>query len=445
MSPNTREKTKSKGAALWDKAKTLIPGGNQLLSKRAEMFLPGQWPAYYEKAKGVDVWDLDGRRLTDMSIMGIGTCILGYADDAVNQAVKRAIDQGSMCTLNCPEEVALAEKLIELHPWAGMARFARTGGEACTIAVRIARAASGKDKVAFCGYHGWGDWYLSANLADSKNLDGQLLPGLEPLGVPRALKGTSYPFTYGKLEELVRIFQSNPGEIGVVIMEVGRNQAIDVAFLQSVRDLAHKNGAVLIFDEVTSGFRISTGGMHRLYGVDPDIVILGKALGNGFPIAAVLGRTEVMNAAQSTFISSTYWTERVGFAAALEVIRQFESRKVAAHITEISRRLVEGLKKIFGQLRLQIEMGGITAIPAMLIHEPDPLVVKTVFTQEMLKRGYLASTAIYLSLAHTPEIIDRYLAAAGEVFATIAKHSSAGTLESALEGPVCHSGFKRLT
>ena len=186
--------TKNSGAELWRKAKKIIPGGNQLLSKRSEQFLPEYWPWYYRKAQGVDVWDLDNNHYIDMSIMGIGACPLGYADPDVNAAVKSRIDNGSMCTFNSPEEIDLAEKLIQLHPWAEMVRYARCGGEAMAIAVRIARAHTKRDVVAFCGYHGWHDWYLAANLADDRNLDGHLLPGLAPAGVPRGLAGTALPF-----------------------------------------------------------------------------------------------------------------------------------------------------------------------------------------------------------------------------------------------------------
>ena len=193
------------GAQLWNRAKKLIPGGNQLLSKRSEKFLPGLWPAYYSKAKGCEVWGIDGKRYYDFAQMGVGSCVLGYADPDVNTAVIKAIADGSMSSLNCYEEVELAERLIGLHPWADMVRFGRTGGEACAIAIRIARAATQKSKIAFCGYHGWQDWYISANLGDTKNLDGQLLPGLEPRGVPRELKDTALPFNYNKLDELVKI------------------------------------------------------------------------------------------------------------------------------------------------------------------------------------------------------------------------------------------------
>jgi len=433
------------GIRLWNKAKKLIPGGNQLLSKRVEMFLPNQWPAYYRKAKGVEVWDLDNKHYIDMSIMGIGTCILGYANNDVNKIVNKAIKSGSMCTLNCYEEVELAEKLVELHPWSDMVRFARTGGEACAIAVRIARAASGKDKIAFCGYHGWHDWYISANLADSKNLDGHLLPGLSPLGVPRALKDTAIPFSYGNLEELKKIISDNKNEIGAIIMEVVRHKEIDLEFLKGVREIASQNRAVLIFDEVTSGFRMRAGGLHVLYNIKPDIVVLGKAMGNGYPIAAVVGKKEIMEAAQNTFISSSFWTERIGFAAALEVIRQFERNNVASYLIQTGNYLKKGLKEIFDSKGLKAEIVGIPPMPLIVIKETMPLVIKTVYTQEMLKQGFLASTLTYISYAHTKNNIDKFMESAAKVLDKITSAYTSGKLEDVLEGPICHPDFKRLT
>ena len=313
------------GQKLWKRAKNVIPGGNMLLSKRPEMFLPEQWPAYFSKAKGCQVWDLDGRQYTDMCIMGIGTNTLGYGHPEVDDAVLQTVAAGNMSTLNCPEEVYLAEKLVELHPWADMVRFARTGGEANAIAIRIARAASGKDNVAICGYHGWHDWYLSANLGDDKSLDGHLLPGLNPNGVPRNLKGTVFPFGYNNYEELERLVEVH--EIGVIKMEVSRNTGPENQFLHKVRQLATAKGIVLIFDECTSGFRQTFGGLHKLYGVEPDMAMFGKALGNGYAITATIGRREIMEAAQSTFISSTFWTERIGPSAALKTLEVMDRIK----------------------------------------------------------------------------------------------------------------------
>src|SRR5262245_51501905 len=269
-----------------------------LLSKRAEMFLPNQWPAYFSKAKGCRVWDLDGREYIDMSLMGIGTNSLGYGHPEVDAAVNAAVAAGHMSTLNCPEAAYLAERLIELHPWADMVRFARTGGEANAVAIRIARAATGRDKVAICGYHGWHDWYLSANLADDHNLDGHLLPGLEPRGVPRNLRGTTFPFNYNDYPQLESLVTAH--DIGAIKMEVVRNESPEDNFLHKVRKLATDKGIILILDESTSGFRETFGGLHKKYGVEPDMAIFGKALGNGYAITATIGRREVMEAAQST-------------------------------------------------------------------------------------------------------------------------------------------------
>ncbi|HEU0118230.1 MAG TPA: aminotransferase class III-fold pyridoxal phosphate-dependent enzyme, partial [Alphaproteobacteria bacterium] len=263
------------GQKLWKRAKNVIPGGNMLLSKRSEMFLPEQWPAYFSKAKGCKVWDLDGNEYTDMFIMGIGTNTLGYGHPEVDGAVRSVIDNGNMSTFNCPEEVYLAERLIEIHPWADMVRFARSGGEANAIAIRIARAASGRDNVAICGYHGWHDWYLSANLGDEKNLAGHLLPGLEPKGVPQNLRGTVFPFNYNDIAGLEALVKEK--NIGVIKMEVVRNFGPENNFLQKVRELATKNKIVLIFDECTSGFRETFGGIHKKYGVEPDMAMFGKA------------------------------------------------------------------------------------------------------------------------------------------------------------------------
>ena len=265
--------TMGTGQKLWKRAKAVIPGGNMLLSKRAEMFLPEQWPAYFSKAKGCHVWDLDGKQYTDVSIMGIGTNILGYGHPEVDAAVQQTVAAGNMSTFNCPEEVYLAEKLVELHPWADMARLARSGGEANAIAIRIARAASGRDKVAVCGYHGWHDWYLSANLGDDEKLAGHLLPGLDPRGVPQNLRGTVFPFNYNNYAELESLV--NTHDIGVIKMEVVRNKGPEDNFLHKVRKLATDRSIVLIFDECTSGFRQTFGGLHKMYGVEPDMAMFG--------------------------------------------------------------------------------------------------------------------------------------------------------------------------
>lgn len=433
-----------KGVELWNEAKKIIPGGSQLLSKRSEMFLPDQWPSYYKKAKGVEIWDLDDNKFVDMSIMGVGACILGYADADVNNAVKEAIDAGSMTTLNCPEEIELAELLLKLNPWAGGVRYARTGGEAMAVAVRIARAYTKKDKVAFCGYHGWHDWYLSANLADDKNLDGHLLPGLEPSGVPRCLKGTAIPFEYNKIEQLKKIVKEN-NDIGVIVIEPIRHQEPKNDFLKKVRELAKEIGAVLIFDEITSGFRLCIGGAYEKYNVHPDIVVYAKAMSNGYPMAAVVGRKEVMDAAQSSFISSAYWTERVGLVAAIATINKMIKNNVPEHLVKIGNLISEGWKELAKKYNLDIKVVGIPPLTTFIIQHKESQALHTLFTQEMLNRSYLASKSVYVSYCHTEEIIEKYLKNVDEVFEIISKAIKNKNVHDLLKGPVAHSGFRRLT
>lgn len=430
------------GQKLWKRAKAVIPGGNMLLSKRAEMFLPEQWPAYFSKAKGCQVWDLDGNRYTDMSIMGIGTNILGYGHEEVDAAVRQTVDTGNMSTFNCPEEVYLAEKLVEIHPWADMARLARSGGEANAIAIRIARAASGRDKVAVCGYHGWHDWYLSANLGDDENLAGHLLPGLDPKGVPQNLRGTVFPFNYNNYPELEKLV--NTHDIGVIKMEVVRNMGPEDNFLHKVRQLATDRGIVLIFDECTSGFRETFGGLHKKYGVEPDMAMFGKALGNGYGITATIGRRGVMEAAQSTFISSTFWTERIGPTAALKTLEVMERVKSWETITQTGLNIRERWQQLADKHGLGISHWGLPALTGYTFQSDNALAYKTLITQEMLAQGYLASNCVYVSTEHTKEVVDGYFAALDPLFATIKECEEGRDVMSLLKGPVCHGGFKRL-
>ena len=432
-----------KGPDLWQQAKRLIPGGSMLLSKRSEMYLPEGWPAYFDRTEGCVVWDLDGNRFLDLGFMGVGTNILGYSHPKVDEAVRRAIDKGNLSTLNAPEEVYLAEALIELHPWADMARFARSGGEACTIAVRIGRAASGKDKVAFCGYHGWHDWYLAANLSDDDSLDNHLIPGLEPNGVPQALRGTSLPFQNNDLEGLKALLDAN-SDIGVIYMEPQRSTPPEPGFLEGVRTLATERGAVLIFDECTSGFRRSLGGLHLHYGVEPDIATFGKSLGNGYAITAVIGREDVMQAAQSTFISSTFWTERIGPSAALAALEVMREEDAPQQVHLIGNTVQEHWRSLATSHGLDVTLSGLPALASFSINGLDPLAVKTYVTARMLREGYLSGVNLYASLAHTPEILDNYFESLAPIFESLGSMDNLGLAKSLPAGPA-QSGFTRLT
>jgi glutamate-1-semialdehyde aminotransferase len=434
------------GQDLYKKAKKLIPGGTMLLSKRPEMFLPDNWPAYYSKTKGCEIWDLDGNKYFDMSIMGIGTNTLGYSHEEVDKAVIETVQKGNMSTLNCPEEVYLAEKLIEINPWADMVRFARTGGEANAIAIRIARAASGRDEVAICGYHGWHDWYLSTNHNDGDGLSNHLLPGLNPNGVPKNLKNTVHPFLYNNFEELLNIVNSH--NIGVIKMEVVRNFGPEDNFLQKVRDLATQRNIVLVFDECTSGFRETYGGIFKKYNVEPDMTMFGKTIGNGYALTAVVGKRAVMEAAQKTFISSTFWTERIGPTAALktlEVMKRIQSWDI---ITQTGNKMRGGWEKIATEIGLTLKITGIPSLSFYTINTKvlnDFLKYKTYITQEMLKKGFLASNNFYASVAHTDKNLDQYFDALYPIFKVISDCENGNSnIDQLLQGPVCHSGFKRL-
>jgi len=431
-----------KGQKLWNTAKTVIAGGNMLLSKRPEMFLPDQWPAYFHRAKGCRVWDLDGRDYIDMSIMGIGCNTLGYGHPEVDEAVRRAVDLGNMATLNAPEEVELAQRLIDIHPWADMARFARTGGEANAVAIRIARAASGRDGVALCGYHGWHDWYLAANLGNQEQLAGHLLPGLEPNGVPQSLRGSVFPFAYNDFDRLEHLVRTE--DIGTIKMEVSRNHDPTGDFLTRVRQLADEHGLILIFDECTSGFRQAFGGLHKVYGIDPDMAVFGKALGNGYAVTAVLGRRDIMQAAQNTFISSTFWTERIGSVAGVATLAVMEREKSWDTITETGRDITRRWQDLGRKHGLPLTTAGVPALTSFGFKSPHAQAYRTLITQEMLARGYLAATAVYTCTEHTPQIVDDYFAALDPVFALIRECEDGRDVTGLLNGPVAHSGFTRL-
>lgn len=429
---------------LQNRGKKAIAGMNHLLSKRPDQFSTGVWPAYYSKASGVKVWDMDDNCYIDMSIGGIGATVLGYADEDVNRAVSKALVNGVGSSLNCPEEVELAELLCEHHPWAEQARFARTGGEAMSVAIRIARGKSRKDKIAFCGYHGWHDWYLAANLGEDHALDGHLLPGLSPKGVPRALAGTTFPFRYNHLEDLEAIVKKHSDEIGVIVMEPIRNEAPDDGFLSSVKAIANKINAILVFDEISAGYRLNNGGSHLRFGVNPDIAVFSKAIGNGHAIAALIGKTSVMEVAQDSFISSTCWSERIGPVAALATIKKFVKEDVSTHLNEMGQMVQDGWLDISLKHNVPLDIGGILPLSHFTFVGENHLELKAYFIQEMLDRGFLASNIFYAMFSHRPWHVKAYMEAASEVFQQISGFHSKAEIIAKLRGKPASSGFKRL-
>lgn len=432
-----------KGNKLYLKAKKLILGGNMLLSKRPEMTLPGsKWPNYYSAAKKHYVWDLNKKKYLDM-MMFVGQNILGYANKQIDDYVAKFSRKGNISSLNCPEEVELAEKLIRLHPWADMAKFARSGGEANAIAIRIARAATNRDHVAICGYHGWHDWYLAVNLKGKNKLSKHLLPGLKPKGVPKNLSGLTHPFKYGDFNGLQNI--TKKVKLAAIKMEVGRGSLPDKNFLKKVRDLATKNKIILIFDECTSGFRRNLGGMHMTQKIYPDICMFGKALGNGYAITAVIGKKKIMKKAEDSFISSTFWTERIGFLAGIKTIEIMKKQKSWLKIIKLGKYLNSKLIFLAKKYDLNLEISGIESITSFNFKTKNNLKYKTFISQEMLKKGILASNTIYISTTYNKKVIDNYIKNLDPIFKKIKTFEKSKKNKKFLEGPVCHSSFKRLT
>ncbi len=430
---------------LYEKARTLIPGGTQLLSKRPERFAPGQWPAYYKEAKGCEIVDVDGNHFLDFSTNGIGCCTLGYADPDVNAAVIEKVNQGSMTSLNCPEEIELAQMLIGLHPWAQCVRYARSGGEALAIAARLSRAKTGRDVIAFCGYHGWSDWYLAANLGDSNALDNQLLPRLNALGVPQGLRGTALPFRFNQLDELQAIVREHGKNLAAVIMEPTRHSVPTSEFITGVRDLCDQSGALLVFDEVTTGFRLRSGGYHLNFDITPDMAVFAKALGNGHPIAAVIGTENAMDVARESFVSSTYWTEGVGFVAAIATLKKTQKVLLPEVLRATGEQFINGMKEAAQRHQLPLHVSGHPALVHFSFDHPQDLALQTLMTVRMLDHGILLGNGFYPTYAHQQHHLERYFVAQEIIFSELQEALANNDVEARIGGPIKQSGFARLS
>ncbi|MDB3938902.1 aminotransferase class III-fold pyridoxal phosphate-dependent enzyme [Candidatus Pelagibacter sp.] len=416
------------GVSLYKYAKKIIPGGTTLFSKRSELHLPDKWPAYFSKANKINVWDLKGNKYLDM-FCAVGTSILGYNNKRVNKLVLKNINKGNLTTLNCPEEVALAKQVIKHHPWSSMAKFTRGGGEANALAIRIARSNTKKKNVAFCGYHGWHDWYLSANINSKKNLDQHLMSGLNYDGIPENLKNTSFPFPYNDYEYLLELIKKK--NIGIIKMEVMRNMKPQDNYLQKIRKLCNKKKIILIFDECTSGYRENMGGVHLKFKVNPDMAIFGKALGSGYAINAIIGKRQIMKKAENTFISSTFWGERIGYTAALSTIKEFNRLRIFNKIENNGKYIKSIWLNLAKKYEIPIKIMGSNAIPSFEFCK-NHTQRKTFLTQEMLKKNILASNMVYVTVFHNKDNIKRYVKILDQIFFDISKKNIKKILKSKL-------------
>lgn len=436
---------------LYQRALELIPGGTQLVSRRPTRYAYGASPAFAARGKGARIWDVDGFEYIDW-VSGIGAIVLGYCDDVVDDAVRQQLATGTVYSINHELEIELAEELVRTIPSAEMVRYAKCGGEACAIAVRIARGTTGRDKILFCGYHGWHDWYLAANLSAEANLNSHLFPGIEPIGVPRALADTAIPFPYGDLTALAQLLEQHRGQVAAVMMEPLRSALPQEGYLAGVARLARDHGAVLIFDEVTSGFRIRLGGVQEYVGVTPDMTVLAKAISNGYPMGAVVGRREVMEPAGRMFISSTYWSDTIGLRAALTTIRELRRRDVPSQLERFGRELQQRLNAVATETGLAVRCGGLPVHPALEFLDVDAATrsrLVTLYIQEMAKRGCHGYAAFYLNAAQGAAELDQTVDAVRQVFTLLREALDRSSLDGdaldrLLECPLSQDSFRRL-
>jgi glutamate-1-semialdehyde aminotransferase len=432
--------------ALYQRALELIPGGTQLVSRRPTRYAYGVSPVYATRAQGARFWDVDGHEYIDW-VSGIGAIILGYCDPVVDDAVRQQISTGTMYSINHELELELAEELCRTIPCCEMVRYAKCGGEACAIAVRIARGATGRDKILFCGYHGWHDWYLAANLSAEANLNAHLFPGIEPIGVPKALAETALPFPFGDLAALGNLLDDHRGEIAAVIMEPLRSELPPQGYLEGVRKLCTERNVVLIFDEVSCGWRTRIGGIQEFTGVTPDMAVFAKAMSNGYPMGAVVGKRDVMQAAATMFISSTYWSDTLGLRAALTTIRELRRRNVPAYLDELGQTLKRRLNSAAEEAGLPVRCVGLNVHPSLQFQIDDAAVrakLATLFIQEMAKRGSHGYASFYLNAAQGTAEVDQTINAAREVFPLLREGLERGRLDALLETQIAQDAFRRM-
>lgn len=439
------ERSVARSMALYERARKLIPGVTQLISRRPTRAALGVSPMYADRAQGCRIWDVDGNEYVDWT-SGVGPIILGYADPVVDAAVKEQIDRGSISSLSEENAVLLAEELVRLIPSAEMVRYAKGGGEACAVAVRIARGVTGRDRVLFCGYHGWHDWYLAANLG-AERLQEHLFNGIEPIGVPRCLEGTAVPFQYGDADMLEQLLRRMDGEVACIIMEPMRTEMPPPGYLEAVRDLASRHGVVLIFDEVSSGFRIALGGVQEFTGVKPDLSVFAKAISNGYPMGAVVGRRDLMQPVERMFVSSAYWDDSIGIVAALTTLRELEHRNAVAHFNRIGSLFKEGINQVADEAGLEAECTGVPAHPGIRFRIDDPELnrkVTTLFIQENAKRGVILAPGFFLNCAHDDEAVHLTVGVVRESMGVIARGLRTGNVDQLLECPTQQELFRRL-
>lgn len=425
--------TLDKSKSLLERARKVIPSATQTFSKGPNQWPGGVSPHYLSRGEGAWVWDVDGNKYLDY-LMALGPIILGYGNKRVNDAVKRQVDEGTVFSQMHPLEVEVAETLVDLIPCADMARFAKNGSDATTGAIRAARAFTGRERIAYCGYHGWHDWYIGSTTRDA--------------GVPKAVKDLTHTFIYNDLASLETLLQNHLGEFAAVIMEpVGVEEPAD-GFLSGVRELCDRHGVLLVFDEIISGFRFSLGGAQEYFGVTPDLACFGKAMANGYPLSAVVGKREVMQIFDEIFFSGTFGGDALALAACKATIEEMKDKDVIAHNWKYGDKLLSALNGMVKKHNLSgvmVPMGyGVRSIVAFPHdNEVEALVRRSFFMQECVKRGLLYFCSNNITAAHNDEEFAFTSAVFYEVVPLFAEAFEAGNMAECLEGPSIEPIFRK--
>jgi glutamate-1-semialdehyde-2,1-aminomutase len=432
-SPGDSERDLSQSKRWLARARAVVPGAAQTFSKGPTVFVQGAAPNFLARAQGAYAWDVDGNRYIDY-IMGLGPVILGHGYPAVNDAVRSQLDVGASFSLPHPIEVEVSELLLEFVPWAQMVRFAKNGSDATSGAVRLARAFTGRDVVACCGYHGWQDWFIGSTSRSR--------------GVPEAVSALTMPFRYNDLDALAAVFEAHGERVACVIMEPVAFTAPKPGFLEGVKELCRANSSLLIFDEVVVGFRMALGGAHARFGVEPDLACFGKAIANGFPLAAIVGRRDVMKLFEDVFFSFTFGGEAVSLAACRATLRELRERDVLAHLWRIGEQLKQRTNRLIEQTRLASCVSCVGFAPWTTLSFRDhngqsSLLIRSLFQQEVLKRGVLTHGNHMLSLSHDETIVDETLHAYEPAFTVLADALRNREVEGRLEGPPVQAVFRQ--
>lgn len=417
----------AKSEELWKRAVRVIPCGTQTLSKAPNRFVQGITPKYLSYGKGCYVWDVDGNKYIDYP-MALGPIILGYDYPCVTRQVIRQLHKGTAFTLMHPLEVELAELLAEVVPCIEMARFGKNGVDATSAAIRLARGYTGRDHIAFCGYHGYQDWYI-VTTSDNK-------------GIPKILAKFMHSFKYNDIETLEKIFSEYPNQIAAVIME---QPGIEPKgnFLQKVKNIAHKNGAVFILDEIVTGFRYALGGAQEYYGVMPDLACFGKAMANGFPLSCVGGKKEIMRGFNQVFFSTTFGGETLSLAAALATINELRKKNVIKHLWRLGLKWKNGFNQVAKAIGVNAAVGGAGPRTHFVFKDKsgrDSLDLKSLFLQETVKRGILFGGPIFMTYSHTDKDIDRTLGVCAVALRILKKAMDEGDIDRYMQGEKIKAG-----